>query len=163
MRTLLLLVAVTGCASGARYVDPNPSPVPATVYVRSRFDAAWSAAVQFFADTRVPIGTIEKASGLIASKDFALDLAGLRHWADCGTVNGQPYVDIIDQGFMTGVADFNVFVQPAGDSTAIRVNVGVRSRLNPRYAATFGDRDICESNGVFEREVVEYIRLNAKP
>ena len=93
----------------------------------------WSSAVQYFADTRIPISTIDKASGLIASKDFALSGDLIVRWVSCANKDGSPRAmkaEATDRAMKSGMgrasADFNVFLRPAGDSTLVRVNPYIR-------------------------------------
>jgi hypothetical protein len=165
MRYAVLIAVITlGCAS---VQPPAPPAAPTTMYVRAPIDAAWTAAVQFFADSRVPISTIDKASGLIASKDFGLSADLFKRWADCGTLkDGSPSIKNVDAWMAKGLAragaDFNVFLRPAADSTAIRVNIGIHAEaINPMAYNRLTPVN-CVATDAFERELVEYVRVHAK-
>ena len=157
-------VLASACTS---VTPPAPAPAPADAYVRANVDRTWPAIVQFFADTRIPISTIDKASGIVASKDFALTGDIAQRFLDCGTTkDGKAAVTGIDQFIAKGLArasgDFNVFVRPSGDSTAVRVNVGYRvESMNPMAYNRFTPVN-CVTSGAFERDLVEYIRKNAR-
>ena len=146
-----LAVALVGCAT----LQPPAAVEPMKdVYVRAPFDSVWTRAVAFFADARVPISTIDRSSGLIASRAFTLDFAQLQLWGDCGSANGKPLLEQVNAAVMRGSADFNVLVKPAGDSTAVRVNVGIQgSRMNP-FAGNSFTPDHCVSSGAFERALI---------
>lgn len=162
----LLLVGCTALACTS-VQPPAPVPAPQTVYIHAPMDAVWASAVQFFADTRIPISTIDKASGLMASKDFEISAELFKRWGDCGTLkDGTPSINNVDGWMKRGMAraysDFNVFVRPAGDSTAVRVNVGIRATaMNPMAQNRLTPVNCVASNG-FQNELVEFIRRNAK-
>ena len=103
---------------------PAPTPVPHDAYIHAPYDAVWSSAVQYFADTRIPISTIDKASGLMASKDFSLSGDLIVRWVTCANKDGSPRAmkaENTDRAMAAGMgrasADFNVFLRAAGDST----------------------------------------------
>jgi hypothetical protein len=105
----------------------------------------------------VPIANVDKASGLIVSSRFALQLDQLEAWADCGTISGGSTLTVIKQDRLPGeaYADFNVVESPAGDSTSIRVSIVFdasaiilpRDVLNPVSRPTPLQ---CVTNGRFE-------------
>ena len=166
MRPAFITCLVLAAAACAPVQPPAPAPAPQTAYVRAPFDAVWARAVQFFADTRVPISTIDKSSGLLVSKDFGLSAGLFKRWGNCGTLkDGSPAIKNVDawleKGMARAYADFNVFVRPDGDSTAVQVNSGIRAEaLNPMAQNRLTPVN-CVGNGAFERDLVEYIRANA--
>lgn len=139
---------------------PVVAPVPEAVVPRP-FDAVWSTVVEGFADARVPIETIEKASGIIATRAFRLTFEQLKAWGNCGMAGGKPILEQVNGNVMRGAADFNVFVRPRGDSTVVRVNVGIQGeRMNPLVGNSFTP-DVCTSSGAFERMLLA--RFSAQP
>lgn len=66
----LLLVAVSSCYP----VPPAPAPARSATPVRASFEKTGSAAIDQFADNNVPIATIEKASGIIATARLGVEL-----------------------------------------------------------------------------------------
>lgn len=151
-------VAAGACVTNT---PPAPPPAPQDAYVRAPFDSVWTAVVSYFADTRVPIGTIDKTSGLIASRAFTLPDDAVRAWANCGTTSsGESAVErlysINNPPRLS--ADFNVFVQPRGDSTAVRVNLGLTGQARSpggMVALT------CVTNGKFEEGLIAHVRARA--
>jgi len=154
----LVVVLTLGCAG---VNPPAPAPAPTTMYVRAPIDAAWTAAVQFFTDAGISINTSDKASGLLAAKDFPMSAEQVGRWADCGTLRrgGSAMKELQDwmgKGWARAQGDFGVSLRPAADSTAVRVTVGFRAETsgNPKYVP-------CVTSNVFEREMFEYIRAHA--
>src|ERR1044072_6858584 len=81
LRIAVAAVSLVGCVS---IKPPELPPTPSHTYVRAPVDSVWQRDIGFFADARIPIQTIEKASGLIASTRFRLSTSQTRDWADCG-------------------------------------------------------------------------------
>jgi hypothetical protein len=152
---LISSFGLIGCSQVIPPATP-PTPTPKSTYVKAPFDAVWSAVVEYFADTRIPIQTIDKASGIIASKGFELGPELRLSWMDCGTAGGKPLVEQAND-VMKANADFNVFVRPTGDSTEIRLNVGMNgSRMTP-FAGNQYTEQKCISNGKFEEGLLARI------
>lgn len=133
-----------------------------TVYVQAPFEAVWGATIEFFANSRVPISTIDKASGLVVAKDLQLTSDLFKRWATCHVKQDVPLH--IKRGLGRATTDFNVFLRGAGDSTALRVNAGIRAEIvNPLLGRPFQFVPVnCEGNGTFDRELTEYIAAHAK-
>ncbi len=73
-------ILLLGCA-----LTPPPAPVPRfAMPVSAGFDAVWDAVIDHFADSNIPIATIERASGLIASYRLDVGLTSGFIYADCG-------------------------------------------------------------------------------
>jgi hypothetical protein len=141
---------------------PQPAPdAPNEAYLRAPRDAVWQGVIAFFADSRMPIATIDKESGLIASRAFALSSDQRLAWMHCGSAGGASVVEPADSA-VRAEADFNVLVRPAGASTAVRVNVGFNaSRVNPVRGDRYAPLE-CMSNGTFERALLNAIRFRTE-
>lgn len=153
---IALLVLSVGCLT---MKPPTTPPVPTNSYIRAPYDTVWQRVIGVFADARIPIQTLEKASGLIASTRFRLSPAQVKQWADCGTApayGGITVLEYYERNHMPIpdlLADFNVFVQPANDSTGVRVNLGLSSDAAARTPTTL----TCVTNGKFEGALVNAI------
>ena len=149
----LCLVAV-GCAT---VVPPAAPPPPKESFVAAPFDTVWQRAVAFFANSRVPIQTIEKSSGLIASTRFQMPFDQIEAWADCGNASsGGSTIARLKaiNNLPTVLADFNVLLRPVGDSTAVRVNLGYSATVR----APAGMVQLqCVTNGAFEQALTAYV------
>src|SRR5262245_16194028 len=67
--TVVMAIVMSSVCAKAQQPGGQP-PAPQTVYIHAPFDAVWGATVEAFANNRLPISTIDKASGLLVSKDF---------------------------------------------------------------------------------------------
>jgi SAM-dependent methyltransferase len=158
------LVGTALLAMGCVTVQPPPvAPPSPDVHVRAPFDTVWQRTVAFFADNRISIQTIDKNSGLIVSNGFLLTPTITREWVDCGTTSaGEPAVEMYYKNAnpVSSAADFNVFVRPVGDSTVVRVNMGVHVT-----ATTLGGPvpQQCVSRGVFERALYRHVGAHTQP
>lgn len=148
MRLLVALLLVVACTP----TPPPPAPVPVDHYARASFDSPWNAVIEFFADSRVSIETIDKASGLIVSRQFTIPKERIREWVVCETHSmGTP---MVEHPNLQVVADFNVLVRPRGDSTAVRINAVTTGRV---VAGTLTSNVECNSSGRFEAMLYERI------
>jgi hypothetical protein len=156
IKKFVFSLAVGGMAIGCTGIVPPPMPpVPSNTYVHVPFDTAWQRAIGFFADSRIPIQTIEKASGLIVSTKMRLSSSQVQRWADCGHHGQTPALEFYRRSHFEPrpmLADFNIFVQPAGDSTAVRVNLGLDIDMSP---STTGVALVCVTNGQFEKSLID--------
>jgi hypothetical protein len=105
------LIALTGCGYQAPAL---PTPRDATEITAS-FGRTWDAVIDEFADRNIPIRTIERASGLIASELLTIS-HDARGEADCGELNGRAVYPTH--------AIYNVLVR--GDSSRATVKATMR-------------------------------------
>lgn len=148
---LASLLFAPGCAT---IVPPAQPAAPTTMYVRAAYDTVWERTISFFADSRIPIQTIDKASGLIATTKFALTGEALDRWADCGkTSDGASALAKLESVHNTPrvVVDFNVFIRPTADSASVRINLGLSANADSPMGSV---SVVCVSNGRFERELL---------
>lgn len=117
MRTPMRRLAVLGCAAAPACVPSKPPAAPVVrqpTPVRASFGRTWDAVIDAFADQNVPIKTIDRSSGFIATDQLAVPEADSMD-ADCGTAGEIKLVPLH--------ATYNVVVR--GDSTASSVRVTV--------------------------------------
>ena len=95
------------------------------------------------------IRTIEKASGLIASDELAVDPADARKWADCGELG--------EDHFYPTAAVYNVVVR--GDSAGASVRTTVR--WTHRTGGDKPDRD-CATTYVWEEGLESEVKTRAE-
>src|SRR3712207_1620493 len=98
----LFMVPVAACAT---MPAPPPPPRPATE-VAAPFGRTWDAVIDEFAAQNIPIRTMERASGFIATEQLSVPRSSEKY-ADCGTDVAVPLVP--------HRATYNVLVR--GDST----------------------------------------------
>lgn len=107
LATLLL-----GCYA---YRPPAPPAPRDATQVNASIGRTWDAVIDIFAARNIPIRTIERVSGIIATEELSVGPEG-RRWADCGTNSrGRLRPDH---------AIYNVLVR--GDSSTSTVNATVR-------------------------------------
>lgn len=107
LATLLL-----GCYA---YRPPAPPAPRDGTQVSASSGRTWDAVIDIFAARNIPIRTIERVSGIIATEELSVGPEG-RRWADCGTSSrGRLPPDH---------AIYNVLVR--GDSSTATVNATVR-------------------------------------
>jgi hypothetical protein len=139
----LVLAFTSGCVTfkPPRTVPPDRTPTP----VDASFDRSWDAVIDVFAERNIPISTIDRSSGLIATTPLSVGTDGLV-WADCGTE--------MDAPLLPESGTYNVLVR--GDSAASTVRVNVRWAPGPRSLAG------CVTKGVYEAELEELIAAIAE-
>lgn len=137
MRGILVIAGIL--VMGCRYVPPTSSPSPEELPTGGSFDATWSAVIDYFAEHKIPVKTLERASGFVVAEYLWNDDTRVLGSADCGRRG--------NTGFAPDVATFNVRVKPAGREATIRITTD--------YARA--DRKRCESTGVWERQIVNRV------
>lgn len=144
---LLVIFTVVGCGT-----MPKEHFFNKQVKISNEYDIVWSAIVSFFAENNVPIKTIDKSSGLIVAESQVFPEV----WADCGKAS---FVEFRSDAIGT----FNIF---ALKQTGGGVNVSVNSSFHcNRYDTLNGvpmGRMQCNSTGVFERMLLDYITAMSK-
>jgi hypothetical protein len=99
---------------------------------------SWDAVIDMFAARNIPIRTIERASGIIATEQLAVGDEG-KDWADCGEDNGT----VLAPNFAT----YNVLVR--GDSVSSLIKATVRWTREIRPSSSIE----CSTRHVWEREL----------
>ncbi|SRR5258706_11073269 len=109
-----ILILLAGCT----YTPPATlAPVPrAPTIVDASMDRLWIAVIDFFADRNIPIRTLDRVSGFIATDALRVQDSKAEGWADCGSTDNGPLSP-------TG-ATYNIRVR--GDSVHSTVQITVR-------------------------------------
>jgi hypothetical protein len=108
--------------------------------------ATWDAVIDMFAARNIPIRTIERVSGIIATDQLSVGDEG-QSWAVCGDGNGTT--------LSPNFAIYNVLVR--GDSAKSRVMATVRWTLGSASS------DVeCASTRVWERELESAVKARAE-
>ena len=150
MHRLLAALALTLPACIKYEPPPTPQPRDATP-VNASMGATWDAVIDLFASRNIPIRTIERASGIIATEALRVDPDDGALWADCGGVKGA----IRAGRFHPNWAIYNVLVR--GDSTRSTVRATVRwSYIHEKENTT------CTSNYSWETELEKDVRSRAE-
>src|SRR6266508_6375605 len=114
------LLALGGCSRP--FVSPLGVP-PYRDHTPAAYDDTWKALIRALAMENVPLRTVAKDSGVIASDDF---VSPIGVYADCGRFGDERI-----EG--EALVAFTVFVQPNGDSaTDIQINHKMRTQAYRR-------------------------------
>ena len=141
----LLVGAVLSSACSAYKPPAPPTPREATE-VAASMGNTWDAVIDMFAARNIPIRTIERASGIIATDQLSVGDEGFR-WADCGQHNGTT--------LSPDAAIYNVLVR--GDSTSAVVKATVRwTRTNASSVIE------CSTSHIWERELETAVKARAQ-
>lgn len=131
---------------------PQSAPLVRTgTTVQSSFTKTWDAVIDLFADRNIPIRTIDRSSGLIAT-DVLSATGADKTWADCGSAM---------QGIVVpDKATYNVLVRGDSSHSTVKVTVrwvGTASSLGPSYTPVD-----CVSRGVWETEFEQAVTKKAE-
>ena len=80
------LVFALVCAACNSYQAPLPPAPRDATHVSASAGQTWDAVVDLFAARDIPIRTIDRATGLVATDELSVGTEG-RKWADCGKLN----------------------------------------------------------------------------
>ncbi|MEO6055841.1 MAG: hypothetical protein ABIQ49_03300, partial [Gemmatimonadales bacterium] len=140
-----LLVWLAACTG---YTPPAPpSPRDATPIAASS-GTSWDAAIDLLAARNIPIRTLERASGFIATEQLSVGTTDGLAWADCGKFNGQRV------GPNSGI--YNVLVR--GDFTHSSVKATVRWVYRTTKARTYE----CATSHVWEEGFEAGVKMRAE-
>jgi hypothetical protein len=112
---LRIAISAFAAAACAGYQPPPPATPRDGTDVRASFARTWDSVIDEFADRNIPIATIERASGLIATEQLSVG-SEARGEADCGRLNGRR--------LLPTHAIYNVLVR--GDSSGSTVKATMR-------------------------------------
>ena len=141
----ILLTAVIGCVHG----PTTQLTTRAATDVNASFDRTWNAVIDVFAERNIPIATIDKSSGFVATT--ALGVADpketTQQWADCGNLPATR-------------ATYNVLVRGTGDHSTVKVTV---KWVAWRSLGMFGDDSReCVTRHVWEAAVESEVKKRAE-
>ena len=149
MRYLLIFVTaltVWGCATAPLKFDFNP-----VATIPGDFDVVWSAIIEYFAISNVPITTIEKDSGIIVSD-----------WMDASAQRSRAEDETFCSCGRAGVATiwwtrvrFSVFAKRT-DAASVDVRVTCLYQQHRQFADLYATGN-CNSTGYLERQLHEYV------
>lgn len=149
-RTVIMMALcawlTTACATNY-YTAPTPAHQDTDIVVDRSYDLVWRDLIAFFADLNVPIRTIERASGIIAT-EYGLD--GADYYLDCGRAT---FPAMLTRPPM----NINVTARADGENrTIVHVNVFGRAEL-VLSTLTAPQEERCESTGAFERAIARAV------
>ena len=140
---------LAGC--GGPYIAPI-APPPHRDEIPATFDATWRALIRALAKENVPLRTVAKDSGVIASDDF---ITPIGVYADCGRVG-----DALLEG--EAVVTFTLFVQPnSSETTELQINAKMRTQGHRKGSSgSLKSQPVfqCASTGRWEANLVDLVR-----
>jgi hypothetical protein len=148
-----VLLALAGCSRP--FISPLAVP-PYRGQTTATYDETWKGLIRALAIDNVPLRTVAKDSGVIASDDF---VSPIGVYADCGRVG-----DVVLEG--EALVAFTVFVQSARNGgTDFQVNSKMRTRAY-RRGSSGGLRSEpvypCVSTGRWEANLADTVRRLVK-
>jgi hypothetical protein len=144
----LLAASLLLLAACYKYQPPAPPQPRNATSVDATLGETWDAVIDLFATRNIPIRTIERVSGIIATEGLSVDSADGVTWADCGRFG--------DRQIPANNAIYNVLVR--GDSATSTVRATVRW---DRRSLKLGDVE-CTSNYVWERGLEQGVKDQAE-
>ena len=146
---ITILIAATAVLAGCATAPANFEVQKTRSYAEPK-DAVWERAVEWFAARNMPIKTIEKDSGIIASERLYGQIGAqgqMGDWADCG--KGALEVPVRQK------VDLNVFVRSVGTGSTATVNTNFSETRRDINDAM---RDVdCNSTGKLEADILLYM------
>jgi hypothetical protein len=138
---LALFALLVGCVAPT---PPPPAPIRDAAVVATDFQHTWDAAIDHFAEGNIPIATIERASGILATSRLSVGRELARQFSDCGKNEWGA------ARYATSVV-YNVLVR--GDSSGSTV----------RVTASWSTPDMeCSTTGAWEAATEEAIQARAE-
>lgn len=128
-------------------------PQPARdVSVRAPAERVWDALLVQFTDYNIPIENMERASWFLRTQEMRIP--GAPDLVDCGkTWAGESRA----ANFYVRVR-YTVLLRPAGDSTAVRLQMAARVIADAGPLSSSLDETECVSRGVFEARFIERLK-----
>ena len=129
--------------------EPRPVDMERSRVFEMDYDTTWFKAVDWFADHDIPIGMIEKPSGLVAPEQRVL---ADESWVECGEY--QVRGSVVDRIEYSG--SMNITVRPITiDTTVVSVNFFAEGKVFTELGPS--GHLLCTSTGVLERRILDFI------
>ena len=133
--TVTLAAGLAGCGTiGIGMGGDDDEYRRTTVYEDASYDETWSAILQTFAELELPISTLEKESGLVAT-DWIL-VEDPEDAMDC------------DDGYRNAEMRFNVFLKSVAGGQEMTITSSARAG-----GEEVGELQRCESTGELEQAI----------
>lgn len=144
----LLLVLLAACYSAPTTVAPERGPTP----IAAGLDRTWNAVIDVFAERNIPIRTIDRSSGFVATEALAVAGVDSLPWADCGSgVSGE---------IRPQLATYNVRVR--GDSAHSTVRITVRWSADVAQMTNQVNMAECVTTGRWEAAAEKDVKARAE-
>jgi hypothetical protein len=152
---LITLAGVSlACVHPGAVLAPPAAPAREPKQVEASFNRTWNAVLERFAEDRIPIRTLAKASGFVVTEQMPVphSMNEEADWADCGTA---PFVGRL----YPTAASYNILVR--GDSTRATIKASVRWTTPVGSEEYTADRE-CTTTGNWEAALEEGIAARAE-
>ena len=163
---MLISILCASCITTSKVVHLTGNyDFVSTVETNKTYDEVWNKVVDYFATTGIPISTIEKASGLIISKEVSLK--GMITMEKDGALLDENAFVVIPYAskvvYMNATSDFNVRVREVNGKVSITVNLPniiAERTIKPTgfQLVSVPERVEAKSTGVFERGLLELFK-----
>jgi hypothetical protein len=139
-------------AACVRLPEPTSAPRPPAP-ISASVARTWDAVIDQLGEQAIPLRSMEKASGFIATQTIAMQGVTTEptKWADCGT--------FASFHFAPTAVEYTILVR--GDSTRASVRSSARYLLVKNDGTSAGPTE-CVSNGVFEASFEESVKRRAE-
>ncbi|MBI1805159.1 MAG: hypothetical protein HY033_03715 [Ignavibacteriae bacterium] len=145
---------VLGCAT---YRPPQSYSIDKERVYQKPFDDVWQKTVEWFATQGTPVKNMDKSSGFIAT-EYNLSAERAKYVMDCGKEGSA-------QNIENHVGNFNVVIKKVDDTeTKVVVTTFFKAqRIDHKINVLTGEavNEVttidCNSTGVLEKELLEYI------
>lgn len=150
-----ILIAAFSSACSAATIAPPGEPTHQTAHTfAASYDEVWEAAVDWFSESNIPIGQIDRTSGLITSEHR---LGADDEMLDCGEIDSGDWILVGSER----TANLNLRVRDADEGTRVQLDLFGRGSFTFRNPMNNNRTPIeaprCESSGVLESWVFDYI------
>ena len=164
MKAVAALLLTVACASAPKRPDflaPTLSPTSReATAVGAPFARTWTAAVDVFAESNVPIETIDRSSGLLVpAQNLFLGGRADTTYADCGQ-KLEPLGGAVREPMARIAYEYRPIV-PRGVRYNVRVN-GDSLRSTVQVHAFYSNGGACVSKGKWEAQFEQAIKARAE-
>ena len=142
------------CVQPGPILAPPPAPAREAKAVGASFGRTWNAVIERFAEDNIPIRTLKRASGFIATEPMTVSalMNAEADWADCGTA---PFIGRL----YPTAASYSTLVRGDGARSTVTASV--------RWTTAVGSEDYastreCTTTGNWEAAVEEGIAARAE-
>lgn len=151
----LLVLSLPLCACVPSAIPPSVQRSGTTV--NASFGKSWNAVVDVLTERNIPIKTIDRTSGLIATDQLSVTRdMGVDDAADCGK-------DAVGVKAYPTNASYNVLVRGDSSTTVVRVTTRwVRIGKSRSFGSTDNVSEECGSTGAWETDVERRIKAIAE-
>lgn len=147
LTVVFIMLIISACATAPKHHEIDKSDT-----IDEPFDKVWGALIETFAELNLPIDTIEKDSGIIATD-----------WLDYYGTNNKAYCDCGGLGLSIErerIGKFNVFVREL-DPASTMITVNAKFEQTYEFMDSRFTRK-CNSIGTIEKQIMDEVYIRCK-